>query len=359
MSTPSLATVAKALVAPGKGILAADESIGTANKRFDPLGIAQTVEMRRAYREMLFTAPGAGDYFSGVILYDETIRQARKDGVSFVESLKAVGVLPGIKVDTGTVPLPFAPGEKITEGLDGLQKRVAEYVKLGAAFAKWRAVIEISKAGAQPVTPTWRGLLANAHALARYAAICQEGGLVPIVEPEVLMDGDHDHTIERSFEVHELTLRVVFAQLAELGVQLEGMLLKPSMVAPGQKSAQKASVGEIAAATVEVLLRTVPPAVAGIAFLSGGQNEEEATETLNEINRIAAGRAPWPLTFSYGRALQAPALRTWNGQDANVPAAQAALAKRARLNALAAAGHYEEVYEQEPPPRVLAGSPGG
>lgn len=356
MSTQSLASVAKALVAPGKGILAADESVGTANKRFDPLGIPQTEEMRRAYREMLFTAPGIGDYFGGVILYDETIRQARKDGVSFVETLKADGILPGIKVDTGTVSLPFAPGEKITEGLDGLQKRVAEYVKLGAKFAKWRAVIEISKTGAQPVTPTWRGLLANAHALARYASICQEGGLVPIVEPEILMDGDHDHTIERSFEVHELTLRVVFQQLAELGVQLEGMILKPSMVGPGLKSTQKVSNHDIAGATVEVLLRTVPPAVAGIAFLSGGQNDEEATDVLNEINQISAGRAPWPLTFSYGRALQAAALRAWKGDDVNVPAAQAALLKRARLNALAAAGHYEEVFEEEPP-RVLAGSP--
>jgi fructose-bisphosphate aldolase class I len=356
MSTESLAAVAKALVAPGEGILAADESVGTANKRFAPLGIPQSEEMRRAYREMLFTTPGIGEYFSGVILYDETIRQSRKDGVSFVETLNAAKIIPGIKVDEGTQPLPFAPGEKITEGLDGLPKRVAEYVKLGAKFAKWRAVLEISKSGAQPVTPTWRGLLANAHALARYAAICQEGGLVPIVEPEVLMDGDHDHSMERSFEVHELTLRVVFAQLAELGVHLDQMILKPSMVIPGQKSSQKVSNLEVASATVEVLLRTVPPAVAGIAFLSGGQDDEEATETLNEINKLAAGRAPWPLTFSYGRALQAAALKTWNGDDANVPAAQAELLKRAKLNGLASLSRYDKALEQEPP-RILAGTP--
>jgi len=352
-----LAAVAKAMVAPGKGILAADESVGTANKRFAPLGIPQTQEMRRAYREMLFTTPGIGEYFSGVILFDETIREARKDGVSFVETLNAAGVMPGIKVDEGTQPLPFAPGEKITEGLDGLPKRVAEYVKLGAKFAKWRAVIEISKNGVQPVTPTWRGLLSNAHALARYAAICQAGGLVPIVEPEVLMDGDHDQTIERSFEVHELTLRVVFEQLAELGVHLGEMVLKPSMVIPGQQSSQKVSNLEVASATLEVLLRTVPPAVAGIAFLSGGQEDEEATDTLNEINKLAAGRAPWPLTFSYGRALQAAALKAWNGNDANVAAAQAELHKRAKLNSAAALGRYDAALEAEPP-RILAGASG-
>lgn len=347
MSTHPLASVAQAMVAPGKGILAADESIGTANKRFAPLGIPQTEEMRRAYREMLFTTPNLGTYISGVILYDETIRQSEKNGKPFVKTLSDAGMLPGIKVDTGTQPLALAPGEKITEGLDGLAKRVKEYVEMGAKFAKWRAVIEISKVGAARVTPTMRAIEANAHALARYAAICQEGGLVPIVEPEVLMDGDHDHTLERSHEVHEITLRTVFAQLAAQGVIFEHMVLKPSMVIPGQQSAQKVSVNDVATATVEVLLRTVPAAVAGIAFLSGGQGNEEATADLNEINKVAKGRAPWPLTFSYGRALQQPALQQWNGNDANVKQAQAELAKRARLNGAAAQGAYSPDMERE------------
>jgi fructose-bisphosphate aldolase class I len=341
MTVRSLAEVASALVAPGKGILAADESTGTADKRFAALGIPQTEQMRRAYREMLFTAPEIGRYLSGVILFDETIRQKTKDGKPFVDVLKDAGILSGIKLDIGTTSLPFAPGEKITEGLDGLQKRVAEYVKLGATFAKWRAVIEISKSGVSPTTPTARGLLANAHALARYAAICQEGGLVPIVEPEVLMDGDHDQTIERSREVHDVVLPAVFEQLAALGVRLDGIVLKPSMVIPGEKSTRKASIEKIASETLDVLSKTVPADVAGIAFLSGGQSDDEATQTLHEINKRAAGNAPWPLTFSYGRALQQAALRAWNADDANVPKAQAVLLERVRVSSFAALGKYD------------------
>jgi fructose-bisphosphate aldolase class I len=336
MSVHPLEAVAKAMVAPGKGILAADESVGTANKRFAPLGIPETEEMRRAYREMLFTAPGFGDNLSGVILFDETIRQNRKDGVSFVKTLEEAGSLPGIKLDKGLVPQALAPNEQITEGLDGLPQRVDEYVKMGAKFAKWRAVINIGDG-----LPTTRGLRASAHGLARYAAICQAGGLVPIVEPEVLMDGGRTHTLERSFEVHEETLRIVFEELAEAGVVFERMILKPSMVIPGEKSTQKASASDVAAATVTVLKRWVPGAVPGIAFLSGGQADEEATFNLNEVNRYAQSVGqPWPLTFSYGRALQHEALTTWNGKDENVPAAQAALIKHAKENGLAALGKF-------------------
>jgi fructose-bisphosphate aldolase, class I len=356
MTARTLTDIAAAMVAPGKGILAADESTGTAGKRFAALGIPQTEEMRRAYREMLFTAPDVGRYLSGVILYDETIRQKAKNGTPFTDVLAEAGLLAGIKLDTGMVPLPFAPGEQVTEGLDGLQKRVKEYVRLGATFAKWRAVIAISKTGVSPVTPTPRALLANAHALARYAAICQEGGLVPIVEPEVLMDGDHDHTIERSREVHEIALRVVFEQLEALGVRLDAIVLKPSMVLPGERSARKATVEQIAAETLDVLMCAVPSQVAGIAFLSGGQGDEEATRVLNAIRKRAAGRAPWPLTFSYGRALQQEALRTWNAVDANVPAAQAALLKRAKCNGFAALGEYDPAMEKERLPSQPAGA---
>jgi fructose-bisphosphate aldolase, class I len=341
MTARSLADVAAALVAPGKGILAADESTGTADKRFAALGIPQTEQMRRAYRDMLFTTPGIGRCLSGVILFDETIRQTSKGGKPFVEVLKDAGIQAGIKLDIGTTPLAFAPGEKITEGLDGLQRRVKEYAGLGATFAKWRAVIEVSKSGVSPATPSARGVLANAHALARYAAICQEGGIVPIVEPEVLMDGDHDQTIERSREVHEVVLPAVFEQLAALGVQLDGIVLKPSMVIPGEKSERRASIEKIASETLDVLLQTVPAKVAGIAFLSGGQSDDEATQTLNEINKRAAGRAPWPLTFSYGRALQQAALRAWNAEDANVHKAQAVFLERVRLTGLAALGKYD------------------
>jgi len=333
-----LAAIAQAMVAPGKGILAADESTGTANKRFAPLGIEQTEEMRRRYRQMLFTAPHFGEYISGVILYDETIRQADDNGKPFTKVLEAANSLPGIKLDTGTKALPLgAPGELVTEGLDGLAKRVDEYVGLGGKFAKWRAVIAIDDG-----LPTDRCIIANAHALARYAAICQAGGLVPIVEPEVLMDGEHSkHSLEKSFDVHERTLRIVFDELADLNVSFEGMILKPSMVIPGQKYPQKASPREVADATVTVLLRWVPAAVGGIAFLSGGQNDVDATVHLNEINLVARQRrAPWNLTFSYGRALQAASLTAWNGSEANVKAAQAEFAHRAKMNSLASVGKY-------------------
>jgi fructose-bisphosphate aldolase class I len=346
-----LAAVAKAMVAPGKGILAADESTGTANKRFAPLGIAQTEDMRRKYRDMLFTAPGLGKYISGVILFDETIRQQSRNSRSFVDVLRAAGTLPGIKLDTGTQQLALAKdGEKITEGLDGLAKRVAEYVTLGAKFAKWRAVITIDEKNGLPSDAC---IHANAHALARYAAICQAGGLVPIVEPEVLMDGGASHSLETSFAVHERTLHHVFNELSRLNVCFEEMVLKPSMVIPGQKSGQKASVPDVADATVTVLLRRVPAAVAGIAFLSGGQADDEATAHLNEINVLAKERnAPWSLTFSYGRALQQAALNLWNGNDANVAAAQRAFDHRAKMNGLAAQGKWSIALEQEKEPAL-------
>jgi fructose-bisphosphate aldolase class I len=341
-----LATNAKAMVAPGKGVLAADESTGTANKRFAPLGIPETEEMRRNYRDMLFTMPDFGSYFSGVILYDETIRQDGRNGKSFVDVLRAAGSFPGIKLDTGTHPLPLAgPDEKITEGLDGLAKRVDEYVKMGAKFAKWRAVIAID---AKSGIPTDAALHANAHALARYAAICQAGGLVPIVEPEVLSDGNAAQTIEQSHAVHERTLHHVFNELHRLNVKFEEMVLKPSMIVPGQKSGTTASVGEVAERTLTVLLQTVPAAVAGIAFLSGGQGDEEATAHLNEINVLGRARnAPWPLTFSYGRALQQPALHLWLGHENNIGAAQKALHHRARMNSLAALGKWSADVENE------------
>jgi fructose-bisphosphate aldolase class I len=342
-----LHSVAQAMLAPGKGILAADESTGTANKRFEPLGIPLTEEMRRRYRDLLFTTPDFGSYFSGVILYDETIRQNGKAGRSFVDILKSAGSMPGIKLDTGTVPLALGkPDEKVTEGLDGLAKRVDEYVKIGATFAKWRAVITIDT---QAGMPSDACLHANAHALARYAAICQAGGLVPIVEPEVLMDGAHaSQSLDTSFDVHERILQFVFRELAAQNVRFEDMILKPSMVIPGQKFGTKASVREVADATVEVLLRWVPAAVAGIAFLSGGQNDEEATAHLCEINRVAkTRRAPWPLTFSYGRALQHAALNLWKGDDANASTAQAALEHRAKMNSLAARGDWSSEAEKQ------------
>jgi fructose-bisphosphate aldolase class I len=340
-----LAANAKAMVAPGKGILAADESTGTANKRFAPLGIEQTEEKRRQYRQMLLTSPRFGDYVSGVILYDETIHQSDDSGRTFVKVLQDDNSLPGIKLDTGTKPLALGgPGELVTEGLDGLAKRVEEYVAMGAKFAKWRAVIAIDDG-----IPTDALLLANAHALARYAAICQAGGLVPIVEPEVLCDGEHSkHSLAKSFEVHERTLRIQFEQLAALNVRFEEMILKPSFVIPGQKSGQKASAAEIADATVTVLTRWVPAAVAGIAFLSGGQSDEEATINLNEVNVVARQHnAPWNLTFSYGRALQHPSLNKWSGSAANVKAAQAELMHRAKMNSLASLGKYTPDAEKE------------
>ena len=333
MSASDLATVAKAMVAPGKGILAADESTGTIEKRFQSIKVENVEANRRAYRDMLFTAKDLGKYISGVILYDETIRQKSADGTPFVELLAKNGVLPGIKVDTGAKPLALCPGETVTEGLDGLSKRCAEYVKLGAKFAKWRAVITI---GAD--IPSSTCIAANAHALARYAAICQDAGLVPIVEPEVLMDGDH--TIERCEEVTEWTLNTVYDALYLHRVVLEGSVLKPSMVISGKGAFRQADVEEVAERTIKVLKRTVPAAVAGIVFLSGGQSDELATAHLNAMNRMYAGNLPWPVSFSYGRALQQPALKAWKGQSANVTAAQAALIHRSRMNSLACSGKY-------------------
>jgi fructose-bisphosphate aldolase class I len=340
MPSQDLVSIAKAMVAPGKGILAADESTGTIEKRFNSIKVQNVEENRRAYRDMLFTTKGLGDYISGVILYDETIRQKSADGTSFVDLLSRNGILPGIKVDTGAKPLAFCPGETVTEGLDGLQKRCAEYVKLGAKFAKWRAVITIGKD-----IPSATCIEENAHALARYAAICQEAGLVPIVEPEVLMDGDH--TIDRCEQVTEWTLNAVYDALYLDRVALEGSVLKPSMVISGKDCAQQANVDEVAERTVRILKRTVPAAVAGIVFLSGGQSDELATAHLNAMNRKFDGRLPWPLSFSYGRALQQPSLKAWKGNAANVAAGQAALLHRSRMNSLACAGRYSDSEEKQ------------
>ena len=340
MSASNLAAVAKAMVAPGKGILAADESTGTIEKRFQSIKVENVEANRRAYRDMLFTAKDLGKYISGVILYDETLRQKSADGTPFVELLAKNGVLPGIKVDTGAKPLALCPGETVTEGLDGLAKRCAEYVKLGAKFAKWRAVITI---GAD--IPGSTCIAANAHALARYAAICQEAGLVPIVEPEVLMDGDH--SIERCEEVTEWTLNTVYDALYLHRVALEGSVLKPNMVVSGKGAPRQAGVEEVAERTIKVLKRTVPAAVAGVVFLSGGQSDELATAHLNAMNRMYAGNLPWPVSFSYGRALQQPSLKAWKGQAANVAAAQAALIHRSRMNGLACGGKYTPDLEKQ------------
>ncbi|MFN7086834.1 MAG: class I fructose-bisphosphate aldolase, partial [Burkholderiales bacterium] len=323
MSEHDLATVARAMVAPGKGLLAADESTGTIEKRFNSIKVENTEENRRAYREMLFTAQGLGKHISGVILYDETLRQKTADGTPFVELLAGNGMLPGIKVDGGAKDLALCPGEKVTEGLDGLARRCAEYVKLGAKFAKWRAVITIGRDA-----PSTTCIAANAHALGRYAAICQAAGLVPIVEPEVLMDGDH--TIERCEEVTEWTFNAVYEALYLNRVVLEHSILKPSMVISGKDCPRQAGVEEVAERTVRILKRTVPAAVPGIVFLSGGQSDELATAHLDAMNRKFAGSLPWPLSFSYGRALQQASLKAWKGSAANVAAAQAALLHRAR-----------------------------
>lgn len=327
----ALVKIAQMMVASGKGILAADESTGTIGKRFDSIKVENTEENRRAYREMLFTTKGIGDTISGVILYDETLRQKCANGTSFVELLNKNGVLPGIKVDAGAKPLVFCPGETVTEGLDNLPQRCAEYVKLGAKFAKWRAVIDIGVD-----IPTNTAIVANAHALARYAAICQQAGLVPIVEPEVLMDGDH--TIERCEQVTEWALNAVYEALYLNRVSLEGSVLKPSMVISGKGCKQQANVEEVADRTVRILKRTVPAAVAGIVFLSGGQSDELATAHLDAMNKL--GNNPWPLSFSYGRALQQPSLKAWKGAAENVAAAQMALAHRGRMNSLACLGRY-------------------
>jgi fructose-bisphosphate aldolase class I len=342
VNAPGLINTARRLVEAGKGLLAMDESTGTCNKRFAALGIAQTEEERRAYRELIVTTPGLGDSISGAILYDETIRQRTKDGTLFVKILTEAGIVPGIKVDTGAKDLAGRPGEKITEGLDGLRDRLKEYAGMGAHFAKWRAVIALGEG-----VPTRGCIEANAQALARYAALCQEAGMVPIVEPEVLMAGDH--SLERSREVTEETLHSVFNHLYSQNVMLEGMILKPNMVLPGLGSPKQESVDEVAAVTVRCLLRSVPAAVAGIAFLSGGQSAELASARLNAMNIIArapTSRLPWPLVFSFARAIQQPALEIWLGKDDRVAAAQDALGRRARYNHAALQGEYRAAMER-------------
>jgi fructose-bisphosphate aldolase, class I len=338
MNQGELARIAKAMVAKNKGILAADESSGTITKRFNSIKVESTEENRRTYRELLFTAPGAAEYISGVILYDETIRQKTKEGTPFPDYLTKKGIIPGIKVDTGAKPLAQFKGETITEGLDGLRERLVEYHKLGARFAKWRAVIDIADG-----IPTSFAIKANAHALARYATLCQENDIVPIVEPEVLMDGAH--SIERCEEVTSAVLQTVFDQLFEHRIALEGMVLKPNMIISGKKAANRAGPEQVAEATLRVLKRHVPPAVPGIAFLSGGQSSAEATLHLSLMNK--AGPLPWSLTFSYGRALQDDALKTWAGQAANYAAAQKEMAKRAKLNGLATTGSYSSSMESQ------------
>lgn len=338
--TERLEDIAIALVAAGKGILAADESSGTIKKRFDTIHLASTEDTRRDYREMLFRSDEAmKNYISGVILYDETIRQKAKDGTPLVEIIRKAGSIPGIKVDAGAKPLAGFEGETITEGLDGLRERLNEYYALGARFAKWRAVISISDG-----LPSWGAVKQNAQALARYAALCQEANIVPIVEPEVLMDGQPgDHTIDRCYDVTEWVLKTVFTELYDARVRLEGMILKPNMIIDGKK-ARKASVEEVAEKTVRCFRNTVPAAVPGIAFLSGGQTGEEATAHLSAMN--ASFDMPWKMTFSYGRALQAAALDAWGGKDENIAAGQRAFAHRAKMNGLAATGGWKKDLEK-------------
>lgn len=335
--TETLESIAQAMVAPGKGILAADESSGTIKKRFDSINVESTADSRRDYREMLFrTEEAMKNHISGVILYDETIRQKAKDGTPLVDLIKKAGSIPGIKVDTGAKDMPGFPGEKITEGLDGLGERLAAYYDLGARFAKWRAVIDIA-AG----IPTRTCLEANAEALARYAALCQQAKIVPIVEPEVLMDGGHD--VDRCFEVTEETLRILFDRLAAHRVRLEGTILKPNMVISGKKCGKQASVEEVAEKTIACFKRTVPSAIPGIVFLSGGQSDEDATAHLNAMNAI--GGFPWKMSFSYGRALQAAPLKAWGGEAQNVPAGQRAFLHRAKMNGLATLGDWKTALE--------------
>ena len=334
----ALRETARELVASGKGILAADESSGTIEKRFDQIGVESTEENRRAYRDLLFTTGGAEEFISGVILYDETIRQSSGDGTAFPKLLESKGVIPGIKVDKGAKPLALAEGETVTEGLDGLRERLEEYHGLGARFTKWRAVISIGKS-----IPSEYCIWTNAHALARYAALSQETGLVPIVEPEVLMDGDH--TIERSFEVTSRTLHAVFTELRDQRVAPEGMLLKPNMVLSGYDNSTQASHEDVAHETIRCFKRHVPSAVPGIVFLSGGQSDEDATANLNAMNAI--GPHPWALSFSYGRALQAPALKAWGGKAESVEAAQRAYYHRAAMNGAARSGTYAPEMERE------------
>jgi fructose-bisphosphate aldolase class I len=338
MDTKLMTETARAMVAMGKGLLAADESAGTCKKRFDSVNVESTEESRRAYRELLFTTPGLPEYVSGVILFDETLRQKTKDGVNFAEYLKKNGIIPGIKVDAGAQDMALHPGEKVTEGLDKLAARMKEYFGMGARFAKWRAVITIGQG-----IPSTACIKANSHALTRYAAICQEASIVPIVEPEVLLDGDH--TVERCEEITEATLATLFHELERHGVSLEHVILKASMVVSGKDNARQAGVQEVAERTLRVLKRTVPAALPGVVFLSGGQTDEHATAHLDAMNRI--GGVPWPLTFSYSRALQAVALKTWRGQAANVAAAQKAFHHRARMNSLAAKGQWNSNLEKQ------------
>jgi fructose-bisphosphate aldolase, class I len=338
MAAATLEETARALVAEGKGILAADESDSTIKKRFDAIGVESTEENRRAYRDLLFTTAGVEEYISGVILFDETIRQAAADGTPFPELLARRGIIPGIKVDKGAKPLANAPGETITEGLDGLRERLGAYGELGARFAKWRATYTIG-----PDLPSQYAIWTNAHALARYAGLCQEAGIVPIVEPEVLMDGDH--TIETSFRVTSKVLNALYTELHDQRVELEGTLLKPNMVLSGYDAPEKASADEVAELTIRCFLRHVPAAVPGIVFLSGGQSDEDATAHLNAMN--ARGPHPWELSFSYGRALQAPALKAWRGDPANVEAAQKAFYRRAKFNSAARSGSYAPEMERE------------
>jgi fructose-bisphosphate aldolase, class I len=338
-----LQEIARALVAEGKGILAADESSGTIKKRFDSIGVESTEENRRAYRDLLFTTPGAEEFISGVILYDETIRQSSADGTPFPKLLESKGIIPGIKVDTGAKPLAGATEETVTEGLDGLRERLAEYYELGARFTKWRAVISISVPDGRP---SEYAIWTNAHALARFAALTQEAGMVPIVEPEVLMDGEH--TIQDSYRVTERTLRAVFTELFDQRVEREGSLLKTNMVVSGYDSSDQADVETVAEMTIRCLKNTCPAAVPGVVFLSGGMSDEDATARLNVMNQ--RGPHPWQLSFSYGRALQAPALKAWGGEAANVEAAQQAYYRRAKFNGAARTGSYAPDWEREEVP---------
>jgi len=338
MNLAELNKIAQAMVAPGRGILAADESTGTIKKRFDAIGVESTEDNRRDYRELMFRATEGMKSISGVILYDETIWQKAKDGTPLVDVIKKAGALPGIKVDEGTKPLPNCPGELITAGLDKLADRLPKYYEQGARFAKWRAVIDIA-----PGIPSYTAIHTNAHALARYAALCQASQIVPIVEPEILMDGDHD--IDRCFEVTEFMLKETFQQLYYQRVPLEGIVLKPNMAISGKKSSKRAGVQEVAEKTVKMLKACVPGAVPGIAFLSGGQSDEEATAHLDAMNKI--GGLPWKLTFSYGRALQAAPQKAWSGKAANVTAAQSAFAHRARMNGLASLGQWSTDQEKK------------
>jgi fructose-bisphosphate aldolase class I len=339
MNLADLNNIAQAMVAPGKGILAADESTVTIKKRFDAIATENTEDNRRDYREMMFrTSEAMSKHISGVILYDETIWQKAKDGTPLVDLIKKAGAIPGIKVDEGTKPLPNCPGELVTIGLDKLADRLAKYYEQGARFAKWRAVIDIGKG-----IPSYACISANAHALARYAALCQDAQIVPIVEPEVLMDGDHD--IDRCYEVTEFVLKETFQQLYYQKVALEGIVLKPNMAVPGKKSSKKASVQDVAEKTVKLLKNCVPGAVPGIAFLSGGQSDEEATAHLDAMNRI--GGLPWKLTFSYGRALQAAPQKAWSGKTENVAAAQRAFSHRAMMNGLASLGQWKQDLEKK------------